>query len=70
MPDGLAERGVLLALRDHHHGERGRQLTHLLVGLDAALARHLLVEQEEIEGAAAERLRIAREVAAGKGDPT
>ena len=45
----LAERGVLLALRDHDDLEVRVDLAELLERLEAARARHLLVEQHEVE---------------------
>jgi hypothetical protein len=54
--DRLAERRVLLALRHHHDGERRRQLADLAVRLEPPLAGHLLVEQHEVVGPAAEHL--------------
>ncbi len=54
--DRLRERGVLLALGDHHDRHVGRQLPQLAIRGEAALARHLLVEQHDVErrgGAAA-----------------
>ena len=53
---GLAERRILLALRDHDDGEVGRELAHFLVRLEAALAGHLLIEQQQIERASPKQL--------------
>jgi hypothetical protein len=50
------ERGVFLALGDHHDVEIGRDLPELAKGIEAAGARHLLVEEHEIESASSQQL--------------
>src|SRR5262249_38249761 len=44
------------ALRDHHDGEERIELADLLVGLEATLARHLLVEEDDAVRAPAQHL--------------
>ena len=53
---GLHERRVLLALRHHHDGECGRDLAELAKRLQTTPPWHLLVEQDEIEGASTKQL--------------
>ena len=54
--DGLLERRVLLALGDHHDRQVRRDLANVAIRLEAALAGHLLVEQHDVERAAAQHL--------------
>jgi len=48
--DGLVHDVLLLALGDHHHGCRGRHLLDALQRLQAAEARHVLIEEDEVVG--------------------
>ena len=54
--DGLLERRVLLALGDHHDRKVGGELADVAVGLEPRFSGHLLVEQHDVERAAAEHL--------------
>ena len=54
--DGFLERRVFLALGHHHHRQRRGELAHIAENFEAALARHLLVEQQDVERAAPEQL--------------
>ena len=49
LADGLIHDILFLALGDHHHGGGRRQLFDALQRLQTAEARHLLVEQHQVE---------------------
>ena len=48
--DGLAERPFIFALRHHHHGHGGIDAADFTEQLEAAAARHLLVEEHHAVG--------------------
>src|SRR5687768_2694889 len=54
--DRFLERGIFLALGDHHHRQVRRKLANIAVHLEPALARHLLVEEENVERPASKQL--------------
>ena len=53
--DRFAQRAFVLALRDHHHRHRGIDGADFREQLEAAAAGHLLVEQHDAVGLAAQQ---------------
>src|SRR5256885_3579502 len=64
-PDRLAQRALVLALRDHHDGHGGVERADLADQLESASPRHLLVQQHDAVGLAPQQRE--RVVAMGRG---
>ena len=54
--DRFLERRIFLALRDHHDRHGRRDLAHISIELEPPLARHLFIEEHDVERPAPQKL--------------